>query len=106
MSLNNLYREEPREGRASRASSGAAFICECLELATQRLEQHSWEVSWSLGKYICSVKGLFLQARDLERLPSGSQPKAEHLQRRKWLVKAVTLQEEWRPVAARGEIAF
>lgn len=33
-------------------------------------------------------------------------PRQKHLQRRKWLVKALTSQEEWRPVAARGEIAF
>lgn len=68
MSLNNSYREEPGEGGASWASSGTAFIGECLELAT-----HSWEVSWSQGKCICSVKDLFLKARDLER----EQPKAE-----------------------------
>lgn len=71
MSLNNSYREEPGEGRASWASSEAAFICECVELASHRLEQVSWEVSWSQGKCICSVKDLFLQARDLERLPPG-----------------------------------
>lgn len=33
-------------------------------------------------------------------------PRQKRLQRRKWLVKAVTLQEEWRPAAARGELAF
>lgn len=33
-------------------------------------------------------------------------PRQKHLQKRKWLVKTLTFQEEWRPVAARGEIAF
>lgn len=41
------------------------------------LEQRSGEVSWSQGKYICSVKDLLLKARDLEREPRGLQPKSE-----------------------------
>lgn len=60
MSLNNSYREEPGEGRASRVSSEAAFICECVELASHRLEQVNQEVSLSQGKCVCLVKDLFL----------------------------------------------
>lgn len=77
MSLNNSYREEPWGREGLLASSGTDFIGECLELATHGLEQRSGEVSWSQGKYICSVKDLLLKARDLEREPRGLQPKSE-----------------------------